>query len=190
MSPTTEGITTHPCKIWNRGFMQLPSQSGYLFVLSIYLLINEVASFLGSSALEREIELVCAERAWYFFSREHCQRQNGGKTTLIACGRTQRLRTGKRAKVAGNLLLVSSYRGANIIHTERWTQITRKMLPLCSKNSGPNLVTSWSREKIYQALHACTIRIPGEPGNEASSCGSTRLWPRSQVATFRQGLGM
>ena len=30
-----------------------------------------------------------------------------------------RLRTGKRAKVAANLLHVSSYRGLNIIHTER-----------------------------------------------------------------------
>ena len=32
-----------------------------------------------------------------------------------------RLRTGKRAKVEANLLHVSSYRGLNIIHTERWT---------------------------------------------------------------------
>ena len=30
-----------------------------------------------------------------------------------------RLRTGKRAKVAGNLLHVSSYRALNNIHTER-----------------------------------------------------------------------
>ena len=30
-----------------------------------------MASFPGSSAPEREIELVHAERAWYFFSREH-----------------------------------------------------------------------------------------------------------------------
>ena len=38
--------------------------------------------------------------------------------TLIARGHTQRLKTGKRAKLAGNLLLVSSYRGAIIVHTE------------------------------------------------------------------------
>ena len=42
----------------------------------------------------------------------------GGRETVIVCGRTQRLRTGKRAKVAGNLLHVSGYHGANIIHTE------------------------------------------------------------------------
>ena len=33
-----------------------------------------LASFPGSSAPKREIELVHAERAWYFFSREHHQR--------------------------------------------------------------------------------------------------------------------
>ena len=44
-----------------------------------------------------------------------------GRTTLIVRGHTRRLRTGKRAKVAANLLHVSSYRGLNIIHTERWT---------------------------------------------------------------------
>ena len=34
----------------------------------------ELASFPGSSTPEREIELVHAERDWYFFSREHHQR--------------------------------------------------------------------------------------------------------------------
>ena len=33
-----------------------------------------VASFPGSSTPEWKIELVHAERAWYFFSREHRQR--------------------------------------------------------------------------------------------------------------------
>ena len=35
---------------------------------------DSIASFPGSSAPEREIELVHAERAWYFFSRENPQR--------------------------------------------------------------------------------------------------------------------
>ena len=35
---------------------------------------NELASFPGSSAPERDIEVVHAERAWYLFSREHRQR--------------------------------------------------------------------------------------------------------------------
>ena len=34
----------------------------------------KLALFQGSSAPEREIELVHAERAWYLFSREHRQR--------------------------------------------------------------------------------------------------------------------
>ena len=45
-----------------------------------------------------------------------------GRMTLIACGCSQRLRTGKRAKLAGKFLLVSSYQRANTIHTECWTQ--------------------------------------------------------------------
>ena len=34
----------------------------------------------------------------------------------------RRLRTGKRAMVAGNLLHVYSYQEANIIYTKRWMQ--------------------------------------------------------------------
>ena len=49
------------------------------------------------------------------------------------------------------------------------------MLPFCSKNSGPILITPWSHEKRYQALAACThVRVPEKPGNEAklSRCQS------------------
>ena len=52
--------------------------------------------------------------------------------TLIVRGHMS-LRTGKRAKIAGNLLHVSSYRASNIIHTECWSIVgwtTRKTLPL------------------------------------------------------------
>ena len=45
--------------------------------------------------------------------------------------------------------------------------------PFCFKTSGPISITSWSREKRYQALRAYTIRVPGEPGNEAKSI----YWP-------------
>ena len=79
---------------------------------------EEVASFPGSSAPEQEIEFIHAERAWYFFSCENPQRSRGGRETLIKCGHTQRLRTGKTAMVAGNQLHIYNYRGANIIHTE------------------------------------------------------------------------
>ena len=53
--------------------------------------------------------------------------------TLIVRGH-MRLGTEKGTKVAGNLLLVSSYRVSNIIHTERWSTvgwITCKTLPFC-----------------------------------------------------------
>ena len=98
-----------------------------------------------------------------FFSRGSPQRWKGGRKTLIVRG----LRTGKRAKVAGNLLHISSYWGANIIHTERWFEhkagwIMLKKLPFCSKNSGPSSITSWSHEKRYQALHA--FHVPGSLG--------------------------
>ena len=36
--------------------------------------LTSVASFPGSSAPERDIEVVHAERAWYLFSRESPQR--------------------------------------------------------------------------------------------------------------------
>jgi len=58
-----------------------------------------------------------------------------------------RLRTGKRAKVAGNLLHVSSYRALNNIHIERWSIVgwtMRKTLPFCF---GPILMTSCLRRK-------------------------------------------
>ena len=43
------------------------------------------------------------------------------------------------------------------------------MLPFCSKNSGPILITSWSCEKRYQTLPTyISFRSGvGEPGNEA-----------------------
>ena len=40
----------------------------------------------GSSAPEHDIEVVHAERAWYFFSHEDPQ---GGRETLIEHGRTR-----------------------------------------------------------------------------------------------------
>ena len=80
--------------------------------------------------------------------------------TLIVHGR-MRLRTEKGTKVVGNLLHVSNYRALNIIHTERcvaflfWSYFDYVMLTY----------------KRYQALRVIHIRIPGEPGNEASTVG-------------------
>ena len=87
---------------------------------------------------------------------------------LIAHGHTRRLRTEKRAKVAGNLLHVSSYRGVNIIHTERWTHSWLSNAQNVAFLFLKTLVLFWlrhgSREKSYQALHACTFHIPGSLG--------------------------
>ena len=44
--------------------------------------------------------------------------------------------------------------------------ITSKTLPFCSRNSGSILITSWSREKIYQALHVCTFHVPESLGTK------------------------
>ena len=63
-----------------------------------------LALFSGSSTPEQEIELMHAERAWYFFLT------------------WAKVETGKRVKVASNLLHVYSYQGVNIIHTERRMQ--------------------------------------------------------------------
>ena len=70
-----------------------------------------------------DIEVVQVGRAWdflllFFISREQRQGQRRGRETLIVRGHPQRLITGKRAKLAGNLLHVSSYRGSSIVHTE------------------------------------------------------------------------
>ena len=88
------------------------------------------------------------------------------------CKCTQRLRTGKRVKVAGYLhvLHVSSYQESNIIHTEHWMHswLNNTQNVFCSKNSGAILITSCSREKRYQALPATYLcSREGEPGNEA-----------------------
>ena len=78
------------------------------------------------------------------------------------------LRTGKRAKVLGNLLHISSYRASNIIHTEHWTY---SWVEQRAKHCLSALVLFWLRHAYverYQAFPAIHIRIPGEPGNEAS----------------------
>ena len=73
------------------------------------LLCTSVSSFPGFHTPERER---CAGvESLVFLSRESVL----GRETLIVCGRTQRLRTGKRAKVTGNLLHISGYWGVNII---------------------------------------------------------------------------
>lgn len=80
--------------------------------------------------------------------------------------------------VAGNSQHVSSYRGANIIHTECQTNNTIT-LPFCSKNFGSISITSWGHGHVRKytrlSLQACiismlTFRCVGawEPENEAT----------------------
>ena len=122
-----------------------------------------LASFPGLPALECEHWSCAGGRASYFFVTWAASKV---ERRLIVHGCTRSLRTGKRTKVAGNLLHTSSYQGLNIVHTKSWTHSWTmcKMLPFCSKN-----FVSCSCEKIYQAFPTYTYshsRV-GEPGNKA-----------------------
>ena len=55
-------------------YLEFHYPSGSVVNAVALLTCIELASFPGSSALKCEIEVVHAERAWYFFSREHPQR--------------------------------------------------------------------------------------------------------------------
>ena len=85
--------------------------------------------------------------------------ERGVRKTSITCGRTQRLKTWKRAKVAGNLLHVSGYRvrrGGENINVKcilGWT--THKTLPFCSKAAVPILIMSCSHDKNNTRLSPC-----------------------------------
>ena len=92
----------------------------------------------------------CGEPGIFFF---HVSSVKGGET-LIVYGRTRKLWTEKKVKVAGNLLHTSSYQGENAIQTERrtdsWLNIAQNVV--CSKNSGLFSIMSCSHDKRYQAL--------------------------------------
>ena len=144
-----------------------------------------VASFPGLADPECKHWSCAGVESLVFFAREQFQ---GCRETLIVCGCTQRLNR-KGTKVVYNILHISSNRGSNILHTERWTHSwlkTYKMLPFCSKNSGPILITSWSCEKRYQALPAYTSSCSGarKPGNEALFKAKTTNWHNSHPAIF------
>ena len=70
----------------------------------IYMCIG-IGSKMAPMLHNANIEVVQTWRAWYFGGREFAWVY-------------LRLRKGKRAKVASNLLYVFSYRGSNIIHTK------------------------------------------------------------------------
>ena len=83
------------------------------------------------------------------------------------------IRTGKRAKIAGNLLHVSSYWALNNIHTERWSTVgwkTRKTLPFCL------VLFCWH--------HAYVQKIPGSPRDTYSR--SRRAWERGYICSYRK----
>ena len=91
---------------------------------------------------------------------------------LIVRGRTWRLRTGKRAKVVDNLLHISSYWGAKIIHIKRWVHSWL--------NNVQSIVFFRLLHERYQALPVYTYSCSGvgEPGNEASS------WPHMLLFVY------
>lgn len=81
------------------------------------------------------------------------------------CGRTRRLRTGKRVRVAGNLLHVSSYQEVKITPSVEHMQLVKQHAKRCL--SYFVYIMSW--EKKYQALPAHTYLCSGvgEPRDEA-----------------------
>ena len=115
-----------------------------------------VVLFPGFHLWNVNIEVVQVWRAVFFVTWKASKLERG------VCGRTQRLRAGKRAKVAetyNTYLAIRSW----ILHT-LWVECivgwaTRKTLPFCS---GPILITSclWKRLR-YQALSAYTYLRSG-----------------------------
>ena len=104
----------------------------------------------------------------FFLAWEALKDRREVDATLIVCGH-MRLSTEKGTKAAGNLLHVSSFWASNIIHTERlkhsWLNNTPNIAFLFLSYFDYVMLTY----ERYQALHAIHIRVPGEPGNEASN---------------------
>jgi len=77
------------------------------------------------------------------------------------------IRTGKRAKAAGNLLHISSYRALNNITPSVEAQLVEKHAKCCLSvwSYFADVMLTYER---YQALRAINIRIPEEPRNEAT----------------------
>ena len=101
----------------------------------------------GSHTPEREHWSFAAVESLVFFVTWKAPKVERRQRGFNCAWAYPRLRTGKRAKIAGNLLHISSYRASNIIHTERWSIVgwtTRKTLPFCF---GPILITSCLRRK-------------------------------------------
>ena len=95
-----------------------------------------IASFPGSHSPECK-HWNCAGVKSLVFSHV---RSSKGREEL--CEGIRILRTGKKAKISGNLLHVSNYWALNNIHTKRWNIVgwtMRKMLPFCF---GPIWITS------------------------------------------------
>ena len=176
-------LQTNSCSIqeleggrWSKRQTQYEPESENTWSWASWLGASDDSLFPGSLTPECEH---WSWRAWYFFSRKH-RRQKGGRKILIVRGCTRWLRTWKEAKVAGNLLHISNYRGANIIHIECWMQdaswlnAKRKILPFCSKNSVPTL--------YFDYIVVTWEKIPGSPcphnfNTRILECGSlgTRL---------------
>ena len=139
-----------------------------------------LALFPGSHALEREHWSCAGVESLVFFVTWKALKVERRWRGLNCAWAYPRLRTGKRAKVAGNLLHISSYQALNNIHTKRWSIVgwtMCKTLPFCF---GPILITSCLCKKKYQALRVIHIRVLEEPGNEATflheRVGSGNKW--------------
>ena len=151
-SPATKSLSMNLI-IWQFLVTLFPSYSIYL------------AFFSGSHALECKHWSCAGVQSLAFFITWKAPKVE----ILIVHGHTRRLRTGKRAKVVGNLQHASSYRGSNISHTLSiehtvdWT--THKVLPFCFS---PILITSCLHREDTSLSLRIHIHVLGEPGNETT----------------------
>ena len=106
------------------------------------------------------IEVVQAWRGWYFFLHMNSVKSREGVERSHLYVGIPVLRTGKRTKIAGNLLHLPSYSyqgGANIIHTKHWIHSLKKHAKLCLSvlKTGPISIVSLSHEnmKTHSWLH-------------------------------------
>ena len=86
------------------------------------------------------------------------------------------IRTGKRAKAAGNLLHVSSYRALITYTPSVEAQLVEKHAKCCPSiwSYFADIMLTYER---YQALRAINIRVPGEPGNEVNKVVLSSTFP-------------
>ena len=128
----------HACKSsWYQAVSLLPHSLGYVAITHIFTAKYSVSLVPRLPHLGTQTLKLCRRGEPGIFSNVR-----SGKAELNCVWVYSWHRTGKRAKVAGNLLHISSYWTSNNIHTECWSIVgwtMHKTLPFCFD---PILITS------------------------------------------------